>query len=91
MPEESSGRVQPFYISYESMSADELFQLADTSPDELRELYSQPFFFKAAETQRGELDSGASHGIHFALGMDSGQQLDFLWSGRWGCYHHRKP
>jgi hypothetical protein len=49
LPEVAGERAQPFFISYDSMAADDYFQLADTSPDELRELYEQPFFFQAVD------------------------------------------
>jgi len=50
LPEEAGNQLNPFYISYESMSADEYFHLPDTSENDLRDLYSEPFFFKAVET-----------------------------------------
>src|SRR6185436_14066262 len=52
--DEGSGRLQPFFISYDSLAADDYFQLAETSPEETRELYETPLFFKAIAVQVDE-------------------------------------
>ncbi|QDU27930.1 hypothetical protein ETAA8_30210 [Anatilimnocola aggregata] len=47
VPEVAGANTRPFFISFESLSGDELFQLSSISETELRDLYSEPFFFKA--------------------------------------------
>jgi len=47
MPEEAGAELHPFMLSFRSMSHD-YFQLADTSDQELEELYALPYFFKIA-------------------------------------------
>ena len=46
-PETSSGDLQPFHLSFESLAGEEYFQLASVGEAELRDLYAEPFFFKA--------------------------------------------
>lgn len=48
IPEVAGASTRPFFISFESLAGDELFQLTATGEAELRDLYSEPFFFKAA-------------------------------------------
>lgn len=50
VPEIAGANTRPFSISFESLSGDEMFQLASTGEDELRDLYAEPFFFKAVAT-----------------------------------------
>jgi hypothetical protein len=50
VPEVAGANTRPFYISFDSLSGDELFQLAAIGETELRDLYSEPFFFKAVGT-----------------------------------------
>ncbi len=52
-PEEAGTEIKPFFLSYESLKGHFYFQLADSSEDDLRALYSQPFFFKAAVADVG--------------------------------------
>lgn len=54
LPEEAGERIQPFFIAYDSMSANDYFQLPDTSADELRDLYEQAFFFQAVDVDDTE-------------------------------------
>jgi len=46
-PEEAGADLRPFYLSFESLSWHPYFQLAEVSEEDLRELYAEPFFFKA--------------------------------------------
>ncbi len=48
-PEETSGELKPFYISFPSISGNDVFQLANTSKEELEDIYGAPLFFKAVE------------------------------------------
>ncbi len=50
VPEVAGANTRPFSISFESLSGDELFQLATAGENELRDLYAEPFFFKAVAT-----------------------------------------
>ena len=47
LPNESSGQIAPFFLSYDSMKQHELFRLAGVGEQELADLYSEPFFFRA--------------------------------------------
>lgn len=47
MPELAGNRLQPFFLSYESFSGEDYFVPPNTSENELRDLYSEAFFFKA--------------------------------------------
>lgn len=59
LPEEAGERLKPFSISYESLANDTAFRLTDTAEEDLRDLYGEPFFFKAVEAELGRetLDS----------------------------------
>jgi hypothetical protein len=46
LPDESAGKIEPFFLSPESMT-DETFRIEDSSRDELDDLYRTPLFFKA--------------------------------------------
>lgn len=50
VPEVAGANTKQFSISFESLSGDELFQLASAGENELRDLYAEPFFFKAVST-----------------------------------------
>jgi hypothetical protein len=54
LPEESPQQVEPFFLSYESLASSPHFQLAGLSEPELRDLYSEPLFFKAIKVQLSE-------------------------------------
>jgi len=47
LPDEAAGQLKPFFLAFDSLQAHQYFQLAGVSEDELRDLYSEPFFFKA--------------------------------------------
>ncbi|NLF72774.1 MAG: VWA domain-containing protein [Candidatus Anammoximicrobium sp.] len=47
LPEEAAGEWKPFFLAFDSLQAHPFFQLAGVSEQELRDLYSDPFFFKA--------------------------------------------
>ncbi len=49
LPESATGQLTPVMLSYESMESHYYFRLADTAEDDLRELYSLPFFFRYVE------------------------------------------
>lgn len=47
LPDDAGGELKPFFLAFDSLQAHQHFQLAGVSDDELRDLYSEPFFFKA--------------------------------------------
>ena len=49
IPEVAGERVVPFFLSYESLAAEDYFHLAGLGEQELRDLYAEPFFFKAVQ------------------------------------------
>ncbi len=49
-PEETTGELKPFFLSFPSMAGHDIFQLANTSKEELEDIYSDPIFFKAIES-----------------------------------------
>jgi hypothetical protein len=49
LPESAEKELRPFYLSFESLSDHPYFQLAGNSEDDLRDLYAEPFFFKAVQ------------------------------------------
>jgi hypothetical protein len=59
VPEAAGENMKPFFLSFESLSGDEFFQLAGMPENDLRDLYSEPFFFKAveADVSRETLDA----------------------------------
>src|SRR5262249_33707663 len=52
-PEEAKNELKPFFLSFDSMAHD-YFHLADTSRDQLKDLYGRPFFFKAVSADLGD-------------------------------------
>jgi hypothetical protein len=48
-PEVAGERLKPFFLSFESLSGEAHFHLAGVAESELRDLYSEPFFFKAVK------------------------------------------
>jgi hypothetical protein len=46
-PDDAGRELRPFFLSFESLQAHQYFQLADVDEQDLRDLYSEPFFFKA--------------------------------------------
>ena len=49
VPEAAGQSLQVFHLSFESLAGEEFFQVAGVGEAELRDLYSEPFFFKAVE------------------------------------------
>ncbi len=49
IPELAGDRLAPFFLSYESLAGQEVFQLPNVAENELRDLYAEAFFFKAAD------------------------------------------
>ena len=47
LPDDAGRELKPFFLAFDSLQAHQYFQLAGVSEDELRDLYSEPFFFKA--------------------------------------------
>jgi hypothetical protein len=47
LPDDAAGDLKPFFLAFDSLQAHRYFQLAGVSEEELRDLYSEPFFFKA--------------------------------------------
>jgi len=60
-PDEASNGLEPFFLSYESLSSHYYFQLAGVGEDELRDLYAEPFFFKAVQVDLSAEAIGALH------------------------------
>lgn len=46
LPEEAVGDLNPVFLSFESLRSHYYFQLGDTSEQQLRDIYSDPLFFK---------------------------------------------
>jgi hypothetical protein len=46
-PDDAGREWKPFFLSFDSLQAHQYFQLAGVAEQELRDLYSEPFFFKA--------------------------------------------
>jgi hypothetical protein len=49
VPEVAGANIKPFFLSFESLAGQSYFQLANVSENELRDLYAEPFFFKAVD------------------------------------------
>jgi hypothetical protein len=47
LPEQSKGSLKPFFLATENLDSQPYFRLAGIAAGELRDLYSEPFFFKA--------------------------------------------
>lgn len=54
LPEEAAGDLKPFFLAFDSLRAHQFFQLAGVSEQELQDLYSDPFFFKAVRADVGD-------------------------------------
>lgn len=48
-PEAAGNKLKPFFLSFESLRGEKLFELPNVSEEELRDVYSEPFFFKAVQ------------------------------------------
>ena len=51
LPEEAQGTLVPFFLDYESLAGQPYFQLAGVAEEELRQLYAEPFFFRAVRVR----------------------------------------
>ncbi len=51
LPDELPEDMEPFFLSFDSLVSHPFFQLAGLSDAELRDLYSEPIFFKAVDVQ----------------------------------------
>jgi hypothetical protein len=49
VPEVAGNNLQVYRLAFESLSGEDYFQLASVPEAELRDLYSEPFFFKAVD------------------------------------------
>jgi hypothetical protein len=49
VPEVAGESARAFQLSFESLAGEEFFQVASVGESELRDLYSEPFFFKAVD------------------------------------------
>lgn len=49
LPDEVTTTLNPLFLSYESLRSHYYFQLGDTSEQQLRDIYSDPMFFKYVE------------------------------------------
>ena len=49
VPEAAGENLKPFFLNFDSLSGDEFFQISGMPENDLRDLYSEPFFFKAVE------------------------------------------
>jgi len=48
-PEVAGANVKPLFLSFESLAGEDYFDLANVSENERRDLYAEPFFFKAID------------------------------------------
>lgn len=53
-PDEGGANLQPFFLDFSSLEHQEYFRLAGVAEADLRELYSEPFFFKAAIVDKSD-------------------------------------
>jgi hypothetical protein len=51
VPESAGQSLQVFHLAFDSLAGEDYFQVAGVGEAELRDLYSEPFFFKAVEVQ----------------------------------------
>ncbi len=54
LPENATSQLKPVMLSYDSMASHYFFRLADTSKDELSDLYSLPLFFRFVDVDLSE-------------------------------------
>lgn len=50
IPEVAGDQLKTFFISFDSLAGEDFFQLAGVETKELQDLYSEPIFFKAVDT-----------------------------------------
>jgi hypothetical protein len=60
-PEQAGQNLQPFFLSFDSLASHSYFQLAGVGEDELRALYSEPFFFQAVQVDNSSDTLQALH------------------------------
>jgi len=53
-PEEALQTLKPFFLAFESLAGEDYFALAGVAEADLKALYAEPFFFKAAQVDAGE-------------------------------------
>jgi hypothetical protein len=53
LPDDSTGKIEPFFLSPESMT-DDAFRIEDASREDLDDLYRTPLFFKAVAVESSE-------------------------------------
>jgi Aerotolerance regulator N-terminal/von Willebrand factor type A domain len=51
VPEAAGDSLQVFHLSFESLAGEDYFQVANVGEPELRDLFAEPFFFKAVEVE----------------------------------------
>ena len=51
MPEVAGESLQVFHLAFDSLAGEDFFQVASVGEPELRDLYAEPFFFKAVEVE----------------------------------------
>lgn len=51
VPEEAGENLKPFFLSFDSLAGEDYFHLAGVGEAELRDLYAEPFFFRAAAVE----------------------------------------
>jgi hypothetical protein len=51
VPEVAGASLKPFVLSFESLAGEDYFHLAGVAEAELRDLYAEPFFFKAVAVE----------------------------------------
>jgi len=55
-PENSQGELHPLQLDFDSLAQQPYFRLAESSEEDLRNLYAEPFIFKAVVANEGVLD-----------------------------------
>lgn len=54
IPEIAGDQLKTFFISFDSLAGEDFFQLAGVETKELQDLYAEPIFFKAVDTDLGD-------------------------------------
>lgn len=73
LPEEAQQPLVPFFLDYDSLAAQPWFQLAGVAEEDLRQLYAEPFFFKAVRVREEETVLGQ---LRARLGSDAQTKLE---------------
>ncbi|MFM7844301.1 MAG: hypothetical protein ACKPEY_08745, partial [Planctomycetota bacterium] len=53
-PDEAGARLQPFQIAFEGLAGLDYFRVSDASEDDMRDLFGEPYFFKAVEVDASD-------------------------------------